>query len=403
MTVEYAIRHRDGRKTGAVVIRNSGAVLPREALLIGHTTKDGDQRLIGKFGEGLKFGILALLRHGVEIKIRNGSEVWVPTIERSEKYNANVLVFTVTTGHKESNRVQIEVVGIDAADWDDISGKLLFIDTYPENSIELPGGHILQSPKYKGQIFVKGMFVAQTDYAFGYDFNDADIDRDRRMINDLSDRTSYLISQALNQGELQHQAYRMMQHGSEEVAYVTNWRLDSVGREAIAQEFQGENPGIIPVEHAFQAHELEAYGKKGRQVPWGLRTILEATMGTAAETISQLRRSEKKRYEWFDLSQSERDTLRLAASLVAKACQRIGEVVIELDKIFVVDFNREDQNGSYDTENGDIRLARNILGNKGQTLYVLIHEVAHTHGGDGVRSHEASIGRLTECIFNELL
>jgi len=403
MTVEFAMRQRNGEKTGAIVIRNQGTVLPKEALLIGHTTKEGDNRLIGKFGEGLKFGILALLRHGVEIKIRNGSEVWVPSIEHSEKYNAKVLVFNVTSGHKYVNRVQVEVVGITQADWDDIASKLLFIGDYPEDSVEVHGGHVLTSPKYRGQIFVKGMFVASTELTFGYDFDEADIDRDRRMVNDLGDKTASLLAQSVNQGQLQSQVYRLMQNGSDEVAYLSNWRLEESGRKAIADEFERENPGVIPVERVDQINELGSYGKKARQVPWGMRTILEGVLGTAAQHLQALRRSEKKRYEWFDLSQTERDTVRLSASLVARACQRLGEVVIELEKISIVDFHKDDRYGSYDTESGEIRLAREILGNKGKTLYVLVHEVAHTHGGDGVRGHEESIGRMMEVILNELL
>ena len=402
MTVKYALRQRNGDKTGAMVITNDGAVLPKEALLIGHTTKEGDQRLIGKFGEGLKYGVLALLRLGVEVKIRNGSEVWIPSIARSERYNADVLVFNVTTGHKFVNRVQFEVVGIDESDWENISSKLLFIGEYPE-SIELLDGHVITSPQYKGQIFVKGMFVAHTNLHFGYDFNDADIDRDRRMVNELNDKTAGLLAQALNNGHLQSQIYRLMQSGSDEVSYLSNWRLNQNGREAIAAEFKQQNPGVIPVERAEQVQEFGAYGKKAQQVPWGLRTILEDTMGTAGQHLSDLRRSEKKRYELSELDPVERDNLRLIVTMVARACQKLGDVVISLDKVFVVDFHKADRLGTYDPNSGEIRLAKEIMSSKGKALYTLVHEVAHTHGGDGVRSHEEAIGRLMEKILEELL
>lgn len=402
MTVKYAQRKRNGSTTGAVVIHNEGAVLPKEALLIGHTTKEGDQRLIGKFGEGLKFGVLALLRLGVEVKIRNGSEVWVPSIARSERYNAEVLVFNVTTGHKYVNRVQFEVVGIDQADWDDIASKLLFIGEYPD-AVEVQGGHVIISPKYKGQIFVKGMFVARSGLHFGYDFKDADIDRDRRMVNELTDKTSNLLAQSLNQGQLQSEVYRLMRDGSDEVSYLSNWRLNPDGREAIANEFKQQNPGVIPVERAEQAQELESYGKKGQQVPWGLRGILEGVMGTAGEALQELRQSDKKQYALSELSSVERDNLRLVTTMVARACQKIGDVAISLDNVLVVDFNKPDRLGTFDPNTSQIRLAKSILTSKGKALYTLVHEVAHSHGGDGVRSHEEAIGRLMEKILEELL
>jgi hypothetical protein len=402
MTVKYAARKRNGATTGAIIIINEGVILPKEALLIGHTTKDGDNRLIGKFGEGLKFGILALLRLGVEIKIRNGSEVWVPSIERSEKYNADVLVFHVTSGHKLEQRVQFEVVGIDQSDWEDIEKKLLFISKYPE-SVECSSGHVLTAPSQRGNIYVKGMFVAHTGSHFGYDFNDADIDRDRRMINELSDKTSTLLAQAVNQGHLASQIFRLMNNGADEVSHLSTWRLDSGGRSAIAKEFQQENPGVIPVEQADQVKELESYGAKGRQVTWNLRGILESELGSASQKLQELRRSDKVRYDLGDLTQAERDVLRFVVSTVGRACQKRSEVVVPLAKVMVVDFYRDNQLGSYEPNTGTIRLARKLLSNKGNALYTMVHEVAHTHGGDGVKSHEDAIGSLMTEILNELL
>lgn len=402
MTVKFSERQRNGKKTGAIIISNEGATLPKEALLIGHTSKDGDDRLIGKFGEGLKFGILGLLRLGVEVKIRNGSEVWVPSIERSEKFNADVLVFRTTSGHKHEERVQFEVVGIEKADWENIERKLLFLGKYPE-SVKVFGGNILTDREHSGKLFVKGMFVAQTQAFFGYDFEDADIDRDRRMVNDLHDKCSYLLARAVNQGSLAEQVFSLMEEGKEEASYVTSYRLDAQGIENISKQFSKKNPGIIPVQNAEQVKELESMGKKGRQVPWNLRTILEQKLGNAADTIRTLRMSEKRTYDTSELTQEERDNLRLAISLVGRACHKLGDVVVSKENVMVVDFGKPDLFGTYDPNSGVVRLARSILNNKARTVYTFVHEVAHTHGGDGIRSHEETIGKIMEEILKELL
>lgn len=402
MTVKFSESTRKGNKVGVLIISNQGCLLPKESLLLGHTTKADDTRTIGQWGEGYKLASLALLRLGLDIKIRNGSEVWIPSIERSEKYNADVLVFHVTGGHKHQERIQFEVSGIDQSDWDDIKRKFLFISEYPE-SIKVSGGHVLTSPNYQGQIFVKGMFVAQTKCLFGYDFNEADIDRDRRMISDLNEKTSSLLASAVNEGHLASKVFELMQDGSDEVSYLSSWRLDNNGRKAIAQEFQRNNPGAIPVERDDQVKELESYGKKARQVPWGMRTILETELGTAANTLVELRRSEKTLYSIGDLDQDERDNLRTVVSLTGRACQKLAENVVSLDDIMVVDFHTNDRLGTYDPNTGKVRLARKILKSKGQALYTFVHEVAHTHGGDGVRSHEEAIGQIMEKILDELM
>src|SRR5580704_127817 len=90
-------------------IENAGTTLPHEALLLGTTTKANDPKAIGHWGEGLKLGILALIRKGHPVKIRSGSEVWTPSIERSSKFDADVLVFDIKNGAAEKDRVRVEV------------------------------------------------------------------------------------------------------------------------------------------------------------------------------------------------------------------------------------------------------------------------------------------------------
>lgn len=119
------VRHR--KESMTLVIENDGCVLPYEALLLGHTSKTSRPDLIGKFGEGLKLGILALVRAGCEIKIRSGSEVWVPSIQRSEKFKADVLTFDIQKGREPKNRVAIEVANVSEEAWQALQDKLLFL------------------------------------------------------------------------------------------------------------------------------------------------------------------------------------------------------------------------------------------------------------------------------------
>lgn len=233
------------------------------------------------------------------------------------------------------------------------------------------GRSILTSPENKGQVFVKGMFVSQENTRFGYDFEDADIDRDRRMISDLHDKIGNLLANALHDGKLVTDIFDLMQSGSDEVSYVSGWRVSDIGSKHLADEFVRRNPGVIPVERDEQVKELEAYGKKARQVTWGMRTILERELGYAADVLAKLRKSEKVLYSVSELEQ--------------------------------VDFHDDICIGTYDPSSSKIRLARKILKDRGKALYTLVHEVAHTHGGDGIRSHEESIGKIMETILNEVI
>ncbi len=55
MDAPMSVDYKFDRQT--LVIKNSGAALTQEALLLGHTTKVGRSDTIGKFGEGLKLGV----------------------------------------------------------------------------------------------------------------------------------------------------------------------------------------------------------------------------------------------------------------------------------------------------------------------------------------------------------
>jgi hypothetical protein len=126
-------------------------------------------------------------------------------------------------------------------------------------------------------------------------------------------------------------------------------------------------------------------------------------MGTAANALIILRASDKTVFSMDELTGSEQETLLFSIRSVAKACDKLAEPIVPLDKILVVEFNRPELLGTYDPNNGMVRMARRTLETKGQALYTLVHEVAHAHGSDGVRSHEEAIGRLMEKILDEIL
>ena len=97
---------------GKLAVENVGGSIPKEALLIGFTTKKDNEELIGKFGEGLKLGVLALLRAGNTVKIKNNGEIWTPVIEKSDNFNAEVLKFKITQAKKPAKGLRVLIGGV---------------------------------------------------------------------------------------------------------------------------------------------------------------------------------------------------------------------------------------------------------------------------------------------------
>lgn len=405
MTVEFVWRQRDKRPVGTILITNEGTTIPKEAFLIGHTSKSGRSDLIGKFGEGFKFGILALLRiHGIEIKIRNGQETWNPIICRSNEYDANVLAFDVASGNKWENRVQIEVVGVQPEDWAKIQEKFLFIAQPHEASvIHVSGGRILLSPQHKGQIFVKGMYVCKDSNLFyGYDTDEADIDRDRRMVSNVQETTSRLLGLALSSGKLGDKIYDLLHKGSPETSQM--YYLGEDAKKEIVDRFQQQyGNSALPVESDNQIVELGHLGVRGVAVPMTLRYILSTALGSCRDNIARLKMNARHTYQLSDLSEQEHHNFVTAREILRTAL-RMNNFSPEIaDKIYIVDFSDLTMCGTYTTSEGTLRIARHRLRAASATLRTMIHEAAHHAGGDGSKQHEQAIGDLTETALSLLL
>jgi hypothetical protein len=382
------VKHRP--ESNMLVIENEGAILPHEALLLGHTSKQDRPDLIGKFGEGLKLGILALVRAGHPVKIRSGGEVWLPSIQRSETFNADVLVFDITKGLKPRNRVAIEVGNIDAETWDQMKDCFLFLGTLGDDEVvrSISGG-LLIGPRFEGKVYVKGIFVANDPrYSFGYDLVDADLDRDRKMVNkyDLQYRTSLIWREALGRRpDLVGSFGKLLEREAADVEGVDSWAaiyLPEEVKKTIADEFiKRHGDTALPVATLGESQDVEHLGKKGIVVPKSLRAVLEQNLGTADANKAKLKDEVLTLHGWHDLSNDEKANVERAIFLVN------GVTTVSINDIDVATFRDPKLHGMFNTATGRILLAKSTLADRDFTLLVLVHEVAHQSGGDGNKDH----------------
>lgn len=397
------VRYR--KETGVLVIENEGCTLPHEALLFGHTTKTDRSDLIGKFGEGLKLGVLALVRAGHEVKIRSGAEVWIPKIERSEKFDADVLVFYIEKGREPKNRVQVEVGGVGQDAWDRFDDHFLFLAKIPNASCVRTGsGTLLLGEKYAKRVYVKGIFVQNApDLNFGYDLRDATVDRDRKMVDtfDLKYRASQIWREAMaKRPGLIKEFCELLTQEAGDVGGINDWNAHTFSDEvktAVAAEFVGKHGDTaIPVANLADSQDVEHLGKTGIVCPKPLRHVLEQTLGTVSENKEKLAKETVKLYGWHELSADEKANLERALFLVN------GVTPLAISDLDVTDFRNPKLLGLW--KEGRIQLTKHILASRNETLKVLVHETAHKLGGDdGEKSHVANIERIWSGIVAHLL
>lgn len=397
------VRHR--KESDTLVIENEGTTLPHEALLLGHTSKLERADLIGKFGEGLKLGVLALVRAGCPVKIRSGSEVWVPSIQRSEKFDANVLVFDIQKGRKPENRVSVEVGAVSADAWQKMQDLFLFLKGTVKDDEIIRGsaGSLLLAERFHGKVFVKGIFVSNdARLAYGYDFADADIDRDRRMIRqyELQYRTQTVWRDALSRRpDLLASFTGLLDRQAADVEGIDDFAasyLPEEARKGVVAEFQARHgQDALPVGSLAESAEIEHLGKHGIVCSKAMKAILEHELGTITTNKMKLREEVTKTYGWHELSLVEKDHLKGAIQMV--------EAVepITLDSVDVTDFRDENLRGMF--KDGRILLAKKVVTDRDLCLRVLVHEVAHRAGGDGEKGHVSNIERIWSGIVARLL
>lgn len=387
LNAKMTVRHSGDR----LLIENDGAVLPHEALLLGYTTKRDQPAAIGRHAEGLKLGVLALLRAGHAVKIRSGSEVWTPSIGRSEKFKADVLKFDIATGRQERPRVSVEIGGVDKVTWDLMKARFLFLAKLKDDEVvETSHGRLLISDCYRGDVFLKGIWVQHRGTScFGYDFVDATIDRDRKMLaswdiewkaaqiwEEACARRQDLIDKFLGLVEKNDDDVRSVKYIASPAAAI----LDA----AAARFAKRHGDKAVPVANLGESRDVEHLGRKGVVVSESLGALLAKKLGTIDDIRKGLASEVVTTFSWGELTPDERDALSWAVETLGKV--RTG---ISFDQVDVVEFRSATMLGQY--RDGRWLLARKDLAQPEETLATLIHEYCHHVGGDGEVGHVRAI------------
>jgi len=399
------------RDTQTLVVTNEGCILPLRALLIGYSTKRDRTDTAGQYGEGLAFGMLALVRAGHAVKIRTGSEVWIPRLEMDERVGRNVLVFEIKEGRKDEDRVAVEVGGISEEVYKGLFDKFLFLTKRDEAAcalrVETSDGALLLDTKQAGALFVKGIWVAtDPELRYGYDFRNVETDRDRKMIDSYDQKSAVrrVWQEAVAaRPDIFRKFLMALKTEAKDVEGVDAWNSNNFPdnvRNAIAADFSsqfGEN--AVPVASLGDSQDIGHLGKTGVIVPKPLLAMLESTMGTLKDRKVALAKQPEKQYVWTELSLEEQSNLTSAITLVCV------EEPVSMADISVVDFRDGKLMGMFVVDNAGKRIyiAKRLLVDRDETLTTLVHEVAHkAGGGDGEKAHVANIERIWTGIVKHL-
>ncbi|KAJ5938391.1 hypothetical protein N7466_001525 [Penicillium verhagenii] len=219
------------KKTGQVMLVNACARLPIECLVMGHTTRDRDNRLCGSHGDGLKLAALAMNRQQFQMSIAASHCHWKFGLHGPQQS----LRCVITAARKISRtdwpaaaddmanlRFRIErdvavVIGAGRSNQSrPVSPKTFLrwlrvtLDIHglvsPTSVVQTPQGDLLLDPKHSGQLFLHRVRLAMHPvggkvFMYGYNFACGKFSRDREgLISqvDLADLVRQIWEYALS-------------------------------------------------------------------------------------------------------------------------------------------------------------------------------------------------------------
>ena len=176
-------------------IGNRNSTLSTKTLLLGCSSKRDDERTIGTHGEGYKVATIVLLRNNIGIRILNYNdrEVWTAKVVNSKRYGCPIGVYDIEQlgifKKKPEFNLVFELSGITTEMYNAIKEKNLHLHDSLGEIYEGASGKCLLDAKFKGKIYVNGLFVCtNSNLSYGYDIVPSliKLDRDRGLIDSFN-------------------------------------------------------------------------------------------------------------------------------------------------------------------------------------------------------------------------
>ena len=170
----------------SLTITSRFSTLDARTLVLGATSKAGDDDKIGSFGEGYKIALLVLARLGKTVFVQNGSNMWRPCFRNSEQYGAEVFCIEeepITEALYTGPGLEFMIADLSEAEQEAIRSSCLFMQPPMDDVIGAAQGSIL--PSRPGKLYVGGLFVCDTPLKFGYDVapQHLRLERDRKTVD----------------------------------------------------------------------------------------------------------------------------------------------------------------------------------------------------------------------------
>lgn len=368
------------RKKNSLFISNKKVTLEHRNLLLGGGDKADNPELRGRHSEGMKIGILALIRSGMQVSFHNGGagERWDFSIEEHPEFNEDVLTFKILEKNSifQNKNLVIEIKGMKPKEWREAKDNFLSFGEpiEPQHVLRTPHGRVLTTNEHKGRIYSGGIYVTtDKDLTYGYDFNpkDLELNRDRDMVYswDLYWATSKMwgFLSANKKGKL-YDVKRLLKEGAVDVSYMdrlSDYNLSGQIAQAFIEE-HGES--AYPVTSEEQAKEARNIGRKPVYSSSSYAGSITKTLGT----IEDLKIKMTMSWEVFhNIRPIDDANVRWAMETFHKVFHNFKY------EIEIVKFAIDSTKSVY--ENGTLAINHNLISDKYEILRLIVKACAENH------------------------
>lgn len=334
---------------------NYNTELMRKVLLLGYSKKASNKEVIGQFGEGLKVGALALVREGRVVTLETSGDRWRFGLVQDDTFEEEVLTVFVTERNEKNDDDDVITLGqtdtgvtvfpLSFDDFEAYMKRFLFLHP-PSDYVKSETGTLLIGDQYKGQLYVKGVWVSDMSkdgLVSGVDFVHLKIDRDRRAVVHLSDidhQISSMWVHAIEQRpELISYYYRLLEENNSSDIRHANFYLTDKSAFLVAQHFfaiHGET--TYPVLNTVSAELLDEIKREiDQKLVLCNQSLINALYKSGAvESLEAILSKSSTRKSvlvpYADLTHKEVNVLKHIEKLVQLCCPEFSMVTMDVSE-----------------------------------------------------------------------
>ena len=360
-----------------LTIRDYGEGLSLRHLLIGESEKDGVET-IGKFGEGLKFAFLTLLRQDKNVIVYSNGLILKPIL--TEMFGAQTMRINYESAPEPIKGTEVHVEGIT----DSFEDRFLSLNK-EENFISRP---LLDRP---GKLYIKGIYVKEIKAITGYNLK---IERENPLSGSVD---SWRVLNAMEELITKTSDREYISKLLMAVNTMPKADFDEYACGSWHDVWMKDNPEIWSdvIEQIFGKKVcLSTNPPLSREAEYrGFRVLdcmahfLKGTIKTDLEVIMEDNRDDFYEYSFESLSDQEKENLIRVSWLIYKS--HYVEVPIQ-----IVDFKDNPNTSGASIHRKWIRIAYKIVADFRQLYSTVLHEFIHYYFGyaDFAPEFQSSLG-----------